>query len=58
MSNQFICYIVVGGLGVGSLAVGIVGAVREHKREVREKAQRKFKDLYSNANAQAHTHLI
>ena len=58
MNNQVALFLFLGGLGVGSLAVGIVGAVRSHKREERENARKKFKNIYSNANAHAYTNLI
>lgn len=58
MSNQFICYIVVGGLAVASLAVGIVGAIQDKKKTERVNARKKFKNIYSDANANPHTNLI
>lgn len=58
MSNQFLCYIILGGLAVASLAVGIVGAIHNKKKSVREKARKKFKNIYSDANANSHTNLI
>ena len=58
MSNQFICYIVVGGLAVASLAVGIVGAIQDKKKSEREKARKKFNNIYSDANANPHINLI